>query len=147
MRAPRIRASARICAPPGFLDRAAERPLYSRPVSPELNLPVFLAAIVAMQGLLTLWSVRASGSTPTALLVGLLPLVGIPYQLWQLRARLVDNHIAGAITYLALVASCFGFYFFYLFTAADETPWMLIHTMAGFAFLGNANLIGTRLKD
>ena len=116
-------------------------------MSPELHLPVFLAAVVAMQGLLTLWSLRASGSMPTALLVGLLPLVGLPYQLWQLRARLVDNHIAGAVTYLALVAACFGFYSFYFFTAADETPWMLIHTMALFAFLGNANLIGTRLKD
>lgn len=113
-------------------------------MSPELHLPVFLAAVVAMQGLLTLWSLRASGSMPTALLVGLLPLVGLPYQLWQLRARLVDNHIAGAITYLALVAASFGFYFL---MPADETPWMLIHTMAIFAFLGNANLIGTRLKD
>ena len=113
-------------------------------MSPELNLPVFLAAVVAMQGLLTLWSLRTSGSTPTALLVGLLPLVGLPHQLWQLRARLVDNHIAGAITYLALVAACFGFYFL---EPTDETPWMLIHTMAGFAFLGNANVIGTRLKD
>ena len=113
-------------------------------MSPELHLPVFLAAVVAMQGLLTLWSLRASGSTPTALLVGLLPLIGLPYQLWQLRTRLVDNHIAGAVTYLALVASCFGFYFL---MPDDETPWMLIHTMAIFAFLGNANLIGTRLKD
>jgi hypothetical protein len=113
-------------------------------VSPELHLPIFLAAIVAMQGLLTLWSLRASGSMPTALLVGLLPLVGLPYQLWQLRARLVDNHIAGAVTYLALVAASFGFYFL---MPPDETPWMLIHTMALFAFLGNANLIGTRLKD
>ena len=117
-------------------------------MSPELHLPVFLAAIVAMQGLLTLWSLRASGSTPTALLVGLLPLVGLPYQLWQLRSRLVDNHIAGAITYLALVAACLGFYFYYrIWMPDDDQPWMLIHTMAIFAFLGNANLIGTRLKD
>jgi hypothetical protein len=113
-------------------------------VSPELHLPVFLAAIVAMQGLLTLWSLRASGSMSTALLVGLLPLIGLPYQLWQLRARLVDNHVAGAVTYLALLAACFGFY---VLMPADETPWMLIHTMALFAFLGNANIIGTRLKD
>ena len=113
-------------------------------MSPELHLPVFLAAIVAMQGLLTLWSLRASGSMSTALLVGLLPLIGLPYQLWQLRARLVDNHVAGAVTYLALLAACFGFYFL---MPADETPWMLIHTMALFAFLGNANIIGTRLKD
>jgi len=28
----------------------------------------------------------------------------------------------------------------------DETPWMLIHTMAGFAFLGTANVVGTSLK-
>jgi hypothetical protein len=113
-------------------------------VSPELHLPVFLAAIVSMQGLLTLWSYRASGSTSTALLVALLPLVGLPYQLWQLRLRLVDNHVAGAVTYLALVLSCFGFYFK---MPADETPWTLIHTMAIFAFLGTANLIGTQLKD
>jgi len=113
-------------------------------VSPEAHLPVFLAVIAAMQGLLTLWSYRASGSTPTTLLVALLPLVGLPYQLWQLRSRLVDNHVAGAITYLALVVACFGFYFG---MPADETPWMLIHTMAIFAFLGTANLIGTQLKD
>ena len=112
-------------------------------MSPELHLPVFLAALVAMQGLLTLWSYRASGSTSTALLVGLLPLVGIPYQLWLLRARLFDNHIAGALTYLALIAACLGFYFL---MPPDETPWMLIHTMAAFAFLGTANLVGTSLK-
>jgi hypothetical protein len=113
-------------------------------VSPELHLPIFLAAVVAMQGLLMLWSYRTSQSTPTALLVGLVPLVGLPYQLWQLRSRLVDNHIAGALAYLALVAACFGFY---LFKPADDRPWMLIHTMAIFASLGLANLLGTRLKD
>jgi len=113
-------------------------------MSPELHLPIFLSAFVVLQGLLTFWSYRVSGSVSTALLVALLPPVGIPYQLWQLRSRLFDNHIAGAITYLALITSCFGFYFL---TPADETPWMLIHTMAIFAFLGTANVIGTRLKD
>ena len=113
-------------------------------MTPELHLPVFLAAFVAMQGLLTLWSYRVSGSTPTALLVGLLPPVGLPFQLWQLRSRLVDNHVAGALTYLGLAAACFGFY---LLMPSDETPWMLIHTMAIFAALGMANLIGTKLKD
>lgn len=113
-------------------------------MSPELHLPVFLAAFVLMQGLLTLWALRVSGSTPNALLVALLPPVGLAYQLWLLRSRLVDNHVAGALTYLALVASCFGFY---LLMPADETPWMLIHTMAIFAALGMANLIGTKLKD
>ena len=113
-------------------------------MNPELHLPLFLAFFVAQQGLLTLWSYRAGGSTPTALLVALIPLVGLPYQLRALRARLLDNHIAGALTYLALITSCFGFY---LFMPADERPWMLIHTMALFAFLGTANLIFTRLKD
>lgn len=113
-------------------------------MSPELHLPVFLAAIVLMQGLLTLWCYRVSGSTPNALLVGLLPLIGLPYQLWLLRPRIVDNHVAGALSYLALVAACFGFY---LKMPSDETPWMLIHTMAIFAALGMANLIGTKLKD
>ena len=113
-------------------------------MSPELHLPVFLAAFVSLQGLLTFWSYRTSGSVSTALLVALLPLVGLPYQLWQLRARLFDNHIAGTITYLALLASCFGFYFL---MPADETPWMLIHTMSIFAFLGTANVIGTALKE
>jgi hypothetical protein len=113
-------------------------------VSPELNLPLFLAAFVLQQGLLTLWSFRTSRSTPGALLLALLPPVGLPYQLWQLRARLYDNHIAGAITYLALFGCCFGFY---LLAAADEIPWMLIHTMSIFAFLGLANVIGTSLKD
>ena len=113
-------------------------------MSPGLHLPVFLAAFGAMQVLLTLWSYRASGSTPTALLVALLPPVGLPYQLWMLRERLLDNHVAGAVTYLALVGACFGFY---ALMPSDETPWMLIHTMAIFAFLGTANLIGTRLKD
>jgi hypothetical protein len=112
-------------------------------MSPELHLPVFLAGLVAMQGLLTLWSYRTSGSTPTALLVALLPPVGIPYQLWLVRARLHDNHIAGALTYLSLIAACLGFYFL---MPPDETPWMLIHTMAGFAFLGTANIVGTSLK-
>lgn len=110
---------------------------------PELHLPIFLSSLAAMQGLLTLWSYRASGSMSTALLVGLLPPVGIPYQLWHLRSRLFDNHVAGAVTYLALVAACLGFYFL---MPADETPWMLIHTMAAFAFLGTANLVGTSLK-
>lgn len=113
-------------------------------MSPELNLPLFLAAVTALQGLLTLWSYRASGSPPTALLVGLLPLVGLPYQLWQLRSRLVDNHIAGAVTYLVLLASSFAFY---ILKPPDETPWMLIFTMCIFALLGVANLIGTKLKD
>jgi hypothetical protein len=113
-------------------------------MSPELHLPVFLAVFVVMQGVCALWSYRTSASAPTAMLVALLPPVGLPYQLWQLRPRLVDNHVAGAITYLCLIAACFGFYFF---EPADETPWMLIHTMAIFAFLGLANVIGTRLKD
>lgn len=112
-------------------------------MSPELHLPVFLAAIVLQQGLLTLWSYRTSGSTPTALLVALTPLIGLPYQLLQLRPRLVDNHIAGTVTYLSLLTACFGFYFG---MPADETPWMLIHTMTIFAFFGTANLIFTRLK-
>lgn len=113
-------------------------------MSPELHLLVFFAAFVVMQSLLALWSYRASGSTPNALLVGLLPAVGLPYQLWQLRSRLVDNHIAGALTYLALMVACFGFY---ALKPPDETPWMLIHTMAIFAFLGMANVLGTGLGD
>ena len=113
-------------------------------MSPELHLPVFLAALVAMQGLLTLWTYRVTGSAPMAVLVALVPAVGLPYQLWQLRSRLFDNHIAGTITYLALISACFGFY---RLMPADETPWMLIHTMAIFAFLGTANVIGTSLKD
>lgn len=113
-------------------------------MNPELHLPVSLSAFVLMQGLLTLWSYRVSGSTPNALLVALLPLVGLPYQIWLLRSRVVDNHIAGALTYLALVGASVGFY---LFMPSDETPWMLIHTMAIFAFLGLANVLGTRLKN
>ena len=113
-------------------------------MSPELHLPIFLASFVALQGLLTLWAYRTSGSAPTALLVALLPLVGLPYQLWQLRARLFDNHIAGTTTYLSLLLACFGFYFL---APADETPWMLIHTMAIVAALGVANVIGTSLKE
>ncbi len=113
-------------------------------MSPELHLPIFLAAFVALQVLLTVWSYRTGGSVPTALLVALLPPIGLPYQLWHLRSRLFDNHIAGTITYLSLITACFGFYFL---TPADETPWMLIHTMAIFAFLGTANVIGTSLKD
>ena len=113
-------------------------------MNPEFHLPIFLAAFVALQVLLTLWSYRTSGSAPIALLVALLPLVGLPYQLWQLRSRLFDNHIAGTITYLALITACFGFYFL---MPADETPWMLIHTMAIFAFLGTANVVGTSLKE
>jgi len=113
-------------------------------MSPELHLPVFLTAFVALQALLAFWSYRASSSASTALLVALLPLVGLPYQLWLLRPRLFDNHIAGAITYLSLMTACFGFY---ALMPADETPWMLIHTMAIFAFLGTANVIGTSLKD
>jgi hypothetical protein len=113
-------------------------------MNPELHLPIFLAAFFTLQGLLTFWTYRTSGSAPTALLVALLPLIGLPYLLWQLRPRLFDNHIAGAITYLALITSCFGFYFL---MPADETPWMLIHTMAIVSFLGTANVVGTRLKD
>lgn len=113
-------------------------------MNPQLHLPIFLAAFFAQQGLLAVWSYRTGGSTPTALLVALMPLVGLPYQLRQLRPRLLDNHVAGALTYLALITACFGFYFK---MPADETPWMLIHTMTIFAFLGTANVIGTRLKD
>ena len=113
-------------------------------MSPELYLPLFLAAVAALQGVLTLWSYRTSGSPPTAILVALLPVVGLPYHLWQLRARLVDNHIAGAITYLVLLVSSFAFYFL---KPPDETPWMLIFTMGVFAILATANLIGTRLRD
>jgi len=113
-------------------------------MNPEFHLPVFLASFAAMQGMLTLWSWRTGGSPPTALLVSLLPVVGLPYQLWQLRRRLVDNHVAGAITYLALIVAGFSFYLFY---PADETPWTVIHTMAIFAFLGSANLVATPLKD
>ena len=113
-------------------------------MNPELHLPIFLAAYVALQGLFALWTYRTSNSAPTTLLVALLPLVGIPYLLRLLRLRLFDNHIAGAITYLALMSACFGFY---LLMPADERPWMVIHTMAIFAFLGTANVIGTRLKD
>jgi predicted membrane-bound mannosyltransferase len=113
-------------------------------VNPELHGPLFLAAFAALQGLFGFWAYRTSGSVPTALLVALVPPVGLLYQLWQLRPRLHDNHVAGAVTYLALTAASFGFY---LLTPADETPWMLIHTMSIFAFLGTANVIGTALKD
>lgn len=112
-------------------------------MSPELHLPLFLSVFVIQQGLLTLWSYRTGGSAPTAMLVALVPPLGLPYQLRQLRPRIVDNHVAGAVTYLSLFACCFGFYFK---MPADETPWMLIHTMALFAFLGTANVVGTRLK-
>jgi len=113
-------------------------------MNPELHLPVFLASFAALQVMLTVWTYRTSGSVPTALLVALVPPVGLPYQLWQLRSRLFDNHIAGSISYIALITACFGFY---VLMPADETPWMLIHTMAIFAFLGTANVIGTSLKD
>jgi hypothetical protein len=113
-------------------------------MSPELNLPLFLAAVVLLQGALTLWAYRTSRSTPVALLVALLPVVGLPYQLWQLRARLVDNHLAGAITYLGLLVASWSFY---LLKPADDIPWMLIHTMSVFAFLGLANVVGTQLKE
>jgi hypothetical protein len=113
-------------------------------MNPELHLPIFLSTFAMLQGLLTSWSYRTGGSASVALLVALLPPIGLPYQLWHLRSRLLDNHIAGTITYLALITACFGFYFL---TPADETPWMLIHTMVIFAFLGTANVIGTNLKD
>jgi hypothetical protein len=113
-------------------------------LSPELHLPLFLSAFAVLQGVLTLWSYRVSGSAATALLVALVPLVGLPYQLWRLRPRVFDNHVAGAVTYLALLVTCLGFFFL---SPADETPWMLIHTMTIFALLGTANIIGTRLKD
>lgn len=113
-------------------------------MNPELHLPVALAAFAGMQGMLAVWSWRAGGSPPTALLVALLPPLGLPYQLWQLRRRLVDNHVAGAVTYLGLFVAVIGFYLHY---PADERPWTVIHTMAIFAFLGSANIIATRLKD
>ena len=113
-------------------------------MSPGVNLPLLLCALVALQGALTFWSYRRSGSMPTALLVALLPLVGLPYQLWQMRARLFDNHVAGAITYLGLFVAGPAFYFT---MPADETPWMLLNTMALFALIGVANVVGTSLKD
>jgi ABC-type Fe3+-siderophore transport system permease subunit len=117
-------------------------------MSPGLHLAIFLAAVGAMQILVALWSHRVSGSTPTTLLIALLPPVGLPYLLWMLRKRLVDNHVAGAITYMALVGAGFSFYFYYrIWMPEDDKPWMLMYTMAIFAFLGIANLVGTRLKD
>lgn len=113
-------------------------------MNPEVNLPLLLCALVALQGALTFWSYRRGGSLSTALLVALLPVVGLPYQFWQLRARLFDNHIAGAITYLALFIAGPAFYFK---LPADETPWMLLNTMALFALIGVANVIGTALRD
>lgn len=112
-------------------------------MSPELHLAVFLCSVVLLQGIATLWCQRVSGSAPTTLLVALLPFVGLPYLLWQLRSRLQDNHIAGAITYLALLAAAFGFYFA---KPPDETPWMVIHTMEIFGLFGVGNVVGTPLK-
>lgn len=113
-------------------------------MSPELHWPVYLSAAVVLQGMLTLWAYRASGSTPVAMLVALLPPLGLPYLLWTLRSRLLDNHLAGAVTYLVLLVAAL------VFTQAfpeDETPWGLIYTMQVFAFLGVANLAGTELKE
>lgn len=113
-------------------------------MSPEVNLPLLLGAVVLLQGALTLWSFRRSGSMPTALLVAFLPVVGLPYLLWQLRARLFDNHVAGAITYLGIFVAGPAFYFT---MPADETPWMLLNTMALFALIGVANVVGTAVRD
>jgi len=113
-------------------------------MSPGLHLAIFLASFASMQAMLAAWSWRVTGSPPMALLVALLPPVGLPYQLWQLRRRLLDNHVAGAVTYLGLLVASFAFYFAY---PADEVPWTVILTMAIFAFLGSANVVATRLRD
>lgn len=113
-------------------------------MSPELNWPVYLAAAVVLQGMLTLWAYRASGSTPVALLVALLPPIGLPYLLWTLRTRLLDNHYAGGVSYLVLLGMALAFTMVF---PEDETPWGLIYTMQIFSFLGVANLAGTQLKD
>jgi hypothetical protein len=113
-------------------------------MSPEVNLPLLLGAVALFQAALAFWAWRSSGSMPGALLVALIPVVGLPYQLWQLRARLFDNHVAGAITYLGIYVAGPAFYFT---LPADETPWMLLNTMALFALIGVANVVGTSLKD
>jgi len=113
-------------------------------MSPAPHPQIFLGAVVILQGFLALWTYRTSGSTPFALLVALLPFVGLPYLLWTLRSRLQDNHIAGAATYLILLGASIAFS---LLKSGDEVPWMVIHTMSLFGFLGVANLTATRLRD
>jgi len=101
---------------------------------------VFIALVVVFQSSLTLWSFRRDGSAAVGLLVAFVPLAGIPWLLYRQRARLQDNHIAGAMTYLTLLVAAFVFLTWYPKAMDDDIPWALIHTMLFFGFLGLANL-------
>lgn len=107
---------------------------------------VFLALLVFFQALLTLWSFRHDGSVSVGILVAFLPVIGVPWLLYRRRSQTQDNHIAGALTYLALIVAAFGFLFLYPKLMDDEIPWALIHTMQFFGFLGLANLILSPFK-
>lgn len=108
---------------------------------------VFVVLLVVCQSLLTLWSFRRGGSVAVGFLVAFLPLVGVPYLLYRQRDAVQDNHIAGALTYLALLVGAFAFLTWYPRAMDDDIPWALIHTMQFFAFLGLMNLLFAPFRE
>ena len=108
---------------------------------------VFISLLVSYQVALTAWSFRRDGSIAVGFLVAFIPLAGLPYLLHRQRSHLLDNHIAGAMTYLFLLIAVFVFLLWYPKAMDDDIPWALIHTMLFFAFLGLANLTLAPFKD
>lgn len=102
---------------------------------------VFIGILLFFQTLLIIWSSRQGASAGIVFLTAFVPFVAIPLFLARNRARARDNHVAGALTYLTLIVTAFGFLFWYPKAMEDDIPWALIHTMLFFAFLGLANLV------
>jgi len=108
---------------------------------------VFISLLVLYQVVLTMWSFRRDGSIAVGCLVAFIPVAGLPYLLYRQRRQILDNHIAGALTYLFLFITVFVFLLWYPKAMEDDIPWALIHTMQFFAFLGLANLTLAPFKD
>ena len=102
---------------------------------------VFLGLLVFFQCAVIVWSWRTDGSAGMVFLAGFVPLAGLPWILYRHRARMKDNHFAGAMTYLLLLVGVFAFLLWYPRAMDDDIPWTLIHTMQFFSFLGLANLV------
>ena len=102
---------------------------------------VYLGLFLFFQSILVFWSFRRDAPGLHVFLVALLPFVGVPLVLYRNRGRIHDNHVAGALTYLILMATTFAFILWYPKAMEDDIPWALIHTMQFFGFLGLANLV------
>jgi hypothetical membrane protein len=105
--------------------------------------PVSIGVFLLFQIILVFWSIQKTQSLVVGLATLGFPLAGLLLCLYRLRGTVKDNQVGGAVTYIAVIM---GIICLIRALPADETPWMVIFTVAFFAGLSVINIINLSVE-